>query len=399
LKTHITDEQLNTLIGGVVIKKLFCAFFVGLLLLPAAATAQIKVGVILSLTGRAASLGQPEKNTIDIVPRTAAGKSVQFIVLDDASDSTTAVKNAKRLTLEDNVDVILGPSTTPNTLAITEVAAETGTPVISVASSIKIVTPMDAKRAWMFKVPQGDSIQTEASILDMMKVGVKRVAYIGFADAYGEGMEQELAKSAEAHHLQLVAKERYAPTENSVVSQVRHILEAKPDAIFIGASGTPAALPQVALKQQGYRGLVYQTNGATNNDYLRVGGKDVEKTRLLVTPMLVAEQLPNSNPSKKPALEFLAAYEGKYGKESRSNFAALAWDAWKILERAIPGALAKASPGTKEFRKALRDEIEKTHNFALNTGVFNYSPADHAGLGANDMVLVTIENGRWKQVR
>jgi len=360
------------------------------------AQAQIKIGVILSITGPAAALGIPQKQTIDILPRTVAGRSVEFIVLDDATDTTAAVKNARKLISEDRVDVIVGPSLTPNSIALIDVVAESETPLLSLASSITIVEPMDAKRAWVFKVPQGDSLQSEASVRHMVKAGIKTFAYIGFADSYGNAYGQEMARAAAANNVMVVANERYSRNDTSVVAQILKIIAAKPDAVFIGAAGTPAVLPQATLRERGYAGAIYQTNGVTSNEFLRVGGKAVEGTLLLVTPMLVAEQLPDSNPSKKPALEFLTRYEGKYGKDSRSNFAALSWDAWKILESPLTAAAAKASPGTKEFRKALRDGIENTKTRALNTGVFNYSPRDHAGLVAGDMVWVTIQNNRWK---
>ncbi len=365
---------------------------------PTAAQSQVKVGVILSLTGPAAALGIPEERTIEILPKTVMGRSVEFIILDDATDTTAAVKAAKKVTQEDKVDVIFGPSITPNSLAIIDAAGESGTPVISLASSSQIVEPMDAKRAWMFKVPQGDNVQIDATVVQMVKAGVKTVGYIGYADAYGQGMQRALVKAAEVNNVKIVAMERYAPKDTSVVAQILRIIAAKPDVVLIAAAGTPAVLPQATLHQYGYNGIIYQTNGVTSNDFLRVGEKDVEGTRLLVTPMLVAEQLPDANPSKKPALEFLSRFEGIYGKDSRSNFAALSWDAWKIFERAVPGALKKASPGTNEFRKVLREEIEHTQNLALNTGNFSYSPMDHAGLDARDMILVVIRNGRWQPV-
>jgi branched-chain amino acid transport system substrate-binding protein len=379
--------------------KRICVFLTALcFIVPSAAQSQVKVGVILSLTGPAAALGIPEKKTIDILPKTAAGKSVEFIVLDDATDTTAAVKAAKKLTEEDRVDVIFGPSITPNSLAITDVAAASRTPVISLASSGQIVEPMDAKRTWMFKVPQGDDVEMDATVAQMVKAGVKTVGYIGYADAYGQGMERALVKATERNHVKIVAMERYSPKDTSVVAQILRITAAKPDVVLIGAAGTPAVLPQAILRQNNYKGTIYQTNGVTSNDFLRVGGKDVEGTLLLATPVLVAEQLPDANASKRPALEFLSRFEGTYGKGSRSNFAAVAWDAWKIFERAAPGALKKASPGTSEFRKALRDEIEQTHNMALNTGILTYSPTDHAGLDARDMVLVVIKNGKWKPI-
>lgn len=363
------------------------------------ARAQIRIGVILSLTGPASALGVPEQRTVNLLPREVAGQKVEFTVLDDASDTTEAVKAASKLVQDGKVDAILGPSTTPNALAVVDVAAGSSTPMVSLASSARIVEPADGARRWAFKVPQGDNVQAEATVARMQAAGVRKAAFIGFSDAYGMGMEQEFLKAAKARGIDVAAVERFAPRDSSVLAQVLHILGAKPDAVFIGASGTPAVLPEATLRERGFTGLIFQTNGVASNDFLRVGGKNVEGARLLVTPMLVAEQLPADNPSRPAALEFLAQYEGRYGAGSRSNFAALAWDGWQIIAHAIPAALRTAAPGTPEFRAALRDGIEATRGLALNTGVFTYGPTDHAGLDARDMVLVEIRNGGWQMAR
>jgi branched-chain amino acid transport system substrate-binding protein len=359
------------------------------------AQADINVGVTLSATGPAASLGIPEKNTFALMPTTIAGQKINYIVLDDASDTTTAVKNARKLVSEDKVDVLIGSTVTPNSLAMIDVAAESQTPMISMAASAAIISPMDAKRSWVFKTPQNDAMMAQAVATHMAKVGVKTVAYIGFNDPYGENWWKEFSKVAEAAKISIVANERYNRTDTSVTGQILKIVAANPDAVLVGASGTPAALPQKALVERGYKGKIYQTHGVANNDFLRVGGKDVDGTVLPAGPVLVAEQLPDSYPSKKVALDYIKRYEGAQGAGSISTFGAHAWDAGLLLANAIPEALKKAKPGTPEFRKALRDALEGTRELIGAHGVFSMSKDDHLGFDARARVMVKIEGGKW----
>ncbi len=363
------------------------------------ALADINVGVTLSATGPAASLGIPEKNTIELLPKTIAGQKVNYIVLDDASDTTTAVKNARKLISENKVDVVIGSTTTPNSLAMIDVAAESETPMISMAASARIVEPMDDKKKWVFKTPQNDAQMSTAIVEHMTNHGVKTVAYIGFSDAYGEGWWNEFSKIAEARKIKLVGNERFNRTDTSVTGQVLKILAAKPDAVLIGGAGTPAALPQKALKEKGYKGVIYQTHGVANADFLRVCGKDCEGTVLPAGPVLVADQLPADHPVKKSATEYVSKYEAAQGKGTVSTFGAHAWDAGQLLNAAAPVALKKAQPGTKEFRAALRDALEGVKNLPVAHGVVNMSAQDHLGFDQRARVMVRVDNGTWKLIK
>jgi branched-chain amino acid transport system substrate-binding protein len=360
------------------------------------AWADITVGVTLSATGPAASLGIPEKNTIALMPTTIGGQKVNYIVLDDASDTTTAVKNARKLVGENKVDVIVGSTTSPNSLAMIDVAVEAETPMISMAAASSIVDPVDARRRWVFKTPQNDVQMSTAIVEHMTNNGIKTVAFIGFADAYGEGWFREFSKVAELRKLKIVANERFNRTDTSVTGQVLKIVSSNADAVLIAGSGTPAALPQTSLKERGYKGSVYQTHGVANNDFLRVGGKSVEGTFLPAGPVLVAAQLPDSSPVKKTALDYVGKYQAAYGKGSISTFGAHAWDAGLLLQNAIPIALKRTQPGTKEFRAALRDALESLKNVTVSQGVVNMSAVDHLGFDQRARVMVKIENGAWK---
>ena len=376
--------------------KLVKTLIVGAALLAAAsAHADITVGVTLSATGPAASLGIPEKNTFSLMPTAIAGQKVNYIVLDDKSDTTAAVANTRKLITEDKADVIVGSTTSPNSLAMIDVVAEAKVPMISMAASSRIVEPVDDKRRWVFKTPQNDIMMSIAIVQHMANAGVKKVAFIGFADAYGEGWYNEFSKIAAIKGIQIVANERYNRTDTSVTGQVLKIMAASPDAVLIAASGTPAALPQKTLKERGYAGKYYQTHGVANNDFLRVGGKDVEGTMLPSGPVLVAEQLPASNPVRKSALEYITKYEAAYGKGSVSTFGGHAWDAGVLLQAAIPAALKKAQPGTPEFRAALRDAVETMGRTIFSHGVMNWTPADHNGYTMETGVMLKVVNGAF----
>jgi len=366
------------------------------LLFCATAVADINVGVTLSATGPAASLGIPEKNTFEMLGSPViGGQKVNFIVLDDKSDTTEAVKNTRKMISEDKVDVIIGSTVTPNSLAMRDVVVEAEIPMISMAASALIINPVDPKTRWVFKTPQNDSLMADAVAISMKANGVNKLAYIGFADAYGDSWLTEIKRSAQTAGIKVVAEEKYNRNDPSVTGQVLKLLAAQPDAVLIAGSGTPAATPHKELISRGYKGKIYQTHGVANADFLRVVGADGNGAILPAGPMLVYEQLPDGNPVKKSAAAYVSKYEGKYGPGSRTTFGGHAWDAYLLLERAIPEALKKGQPGTKAFRVALRDALENVKEAPGANGVFNVSAADHNGFDNRARVMVKIDNGKW----
>ena len=364
----------------------------------APARADIAIGVILSLTGPAASLGLPEADTIKLWPTTMNGEKVVVTILNDNSDSTAAAAAARKLITENKVDVLIGSSVTPPSLAIVEVAGENRIALMSLAGGGAIVEPQDGNRKWAFKVSPTETIANDLLIDHAVKNGVKTVAVIGLSNAYGEGFIKNYERIAAAKGLKLVANERYATTDTSVVGQVVKMLAAKPDAIYIAASGTPGALPQIELAQRGWKGPVYQTQGVANNDYLRIGGKAVEGTLMATAPVMVAEQLADSDPIKKPAVEYVTKYEAAYGPNTRSLFGASAWDIFFMLEKVV-GGIRTSRPGTPEYRVAIRDGMENLKNFVTAEGWYSMSDKDHNGVDARGQVLVKVDNGRWKLVQ
>jgi branched-chain amino acid transport system substrate-binding protein len=365
-------------------------------MLPCApAAAQIKVGITISTTGPAAAIGAPTKNAILLWPKEIDGQKVEYVLLDDGSDVSNAVRNARKLTAEEKVDVIVGPNTTPNALAMLDVLAETHTPMVALAASAAIVEPMDARRAWAFKMPQNDTHMATILTQHMAESGVKTVAFIGFADAYGEGWWREFSKLAEVRKLHVVASERYARTDTSVTGQILKIMSARPDAVLIAASATPAVLPQKTLVERGYQGRIYQTHGIGTLEFLKVGGKDVEGTWFPTGPAVVARQLPPNNPVRKLAMDFTQRYEAAYGPNTVTQFAADAWGAYLLIANAVPQALKKAQPGSREFREALRTAIENTKNLTVPQGVINMNAKDHVGLDQRSRVMGRIMGNRF----
>ncbi|MES2534287.1 MAG: ABC transporter substrate-binding protein [Pseudomonadota bacterium] len=359
------------------------------------ALAQIKVGVTLSATGGAASIGIVERNLMALWPKTIAGQTVEFIIMDDGSEPGVAVRNARKFTSEDKVDVVIGSSTSPNSVAMIPIGEETSTPIISMASALTIVSPMDKARRWVFKTVQNDQTMIEAVLTHMEKKKVKRLGYIGQADATGEGYYLAIAALAKSHGIELTTVEKFNRNDQSVMAQALRLVAGNPDAIFVASLGTPAALPQLTLVERGYKGMIYHTGGVANNDFLRVAGASAEGMYLPVGPLLIAEQLPDSNPVKKVAMGVINMYEAKYGAGTKNVFLSYGQDPLILLENAIPVALKKAKPGTKEFREALRDALEATKNVVGSNGVYNITPTDHMGLDARSMNIVRVKNGKW----
>lgn len=367
------------------------------LLMAASGTARaqaIKVGVTVPLTGPAAVIGISARNAISMFPGKIAGVDIEYQVLDDASAPTNAVKNAKRF-LGDNVDLIVGSSTSSSALAVVEAVAGTETPLIALGASSRIVAPMDDKRHWVFKTSSNDSLVATAIVQHMKEHGVKTVGFIGFNEAFGESWLTEIKHYADAHKIELVGVERFNPGDTSTTAQVLRIMAAKPDAVLIAAAGTPAALPHIALKERGYKGKIYQTHGAASSDVLRIGGKALNGSYLPVGPNLVWEQLPDSYPTKAVSAEFVPQYEQRFGENSRTTYAAQAYDVLLFLEYAVPQALQHAKPGTKAFRHALRDALENIKNLPANSGVYNMTAADHSGQNDYSRVMVSIQNEKW----
>ena len=361
-------------------------------LVTGAAQADITVGVSLPLTGPASGLGIPMKNQIALWPATIGGEKMKYIVLDDATDPTNGVKNARRFVTDEKVDLIIGSAATPVGIAMADVASESQTPQL-------LATPAalpPGKDLWSFRLPQSNGVMSHAVVEHMKKQGIKTVGFLGYTDAYGEGWLKEFTPIAEKAGIKVVAAERFARTDTGVTAQALKLTSANPDAMLIVASGSGAAMPHKAVIERGFKGKIYQTHAAATRDLMRVGGKDVEGSYVVSGPVIAPEQLPDSHPSKKLAIDFVQKYEKVYGAGSRNQFAGHAYDAAIVMEKAIPMALKKAKPGTQEFRTALRDSIETMGRTNFAHGIMNWTKQDHWGFTNETGVIVKVVNGDWK---
>lgn len=350
---------------------------------------EIKIGVTIAVTGPAAALGGPIKNSIALLPETIGGVKVTIIQLDDGGDPTVGTTNARRLISDDKVDVMIGGAITPVSIAVNNVATELNTPHIALSPM-----PLPPERAkWTVVMPQPVPMMAKV-LFDHMKVNnVKTVGLIGFSDSWGDLWLGEFKKQAEPLGIKLIADERYARPDTSVTGQALKLVAANPDVVLVAASGTGAALPQKTLREVGFKGAIYQTHGAVSKDFVRISGAAAEGVFLASGPVMAAEVQDDAALTKKPGLDYVTRYEAKYGAGTRTQFGAHMYDAYKILERVIPVALKTTKPGTPEFKEAIRLALISEKEIATSQGVYNFTETDRYGVDTRARILLTVKNG------
>lgn len=357
--------------------------------------ADLKVGFITSLSGPVSSLGIPYEKGMKAAltyKSELAGRKIQVVQLDDASDPSTAARNARKMIEEDKVDIIIGTAGSPGALAIAAVARELKTPLISIANA----NLSGEEGAWMVTLPQPAPLMVTAVVERMKKSGVKTVGFIGFSDAWGDLVYDALTKAAPDAGIKVVSNERYARADSSVTGQVLKIVALRPDAVITGTSGTPGALPYLALSERGYKGLIYGTHALINPDFVRVGGASVEGLLAPTGPVVVAEQLAAANPMRKAAMDYRDAYQKANGAVPTDAFSAYTFDAWLLLLDAA--SRTKGEPGTPQYRVALRDAIVTTKELVGTHSVYNFKPDSRYGSDDRSRVIVKLEKGQWKLV-
>lgn len=357
--------------------------------------ADLKVGFITSLSGPVSSLGIPYEKGMKAAltyKSELAGRKIQVVQLDDASDPSTAARNARKMIEEDKVDIIIGTAGSPGALAIAAVARELKTPLISIANA----NLSGEEGAWMVTLPQPAPLMVTAVVERMKKSGVKTVGFIGFSDAWGDLVYDALTKAAPDAGIKVVSNERYARADSSVTGQVLKIVALRPDAVITGTSGTPGALPYLALSERGYKGLIYGTHALINPDFVRVGGASVEGLLAPTGPVVVAEQLAAANPMRKAAMDYRDAYQKANGAVPTDAFSAYTFDAWLLLLDAA--SRTKGEPGTPQYRVALRDAIVTTKELVGTHSVYNFKPDNRYGSDDRSRVIVKLEKGQWKLV-
>jgi branched-chain amino acid transport system substrate-binding protein len=358
------------------------------------AKAEIIVGANFSLSGPAAVLGTAFQRVVPFLPNEIAGEPIRYIILDDATDPSAAVRNVRKLVTEDHADILIGPTNAPAGYAMAPVLSELEIPLIS-------GTPIELfgdKAKWF-----GNTVTTTPDwvrqVVDHMKAnGVKKIAYIGYSDTFGDQMFSALKKLAPEAGIEIVLDERFARSDTSVAGQVLRIVAAQPDAVFIGASASPSVLPNVTLRDRGYTKPLYNSPVAVGPNFMRLGGSKVEGALAASFLIPVASQLPDSHPSKKISAEFVERFEKANPKMEADGQNGEAYDAGLILSAIVPGALKKAKPGTKEFREALREELYQVRELPGSLGVYNFKPGQPYGLDARGVVMVTVQDGKWKYI-
>src|SRR5688572_1755226 len=361
----------------------------------AALAADLKVGLSVSLSGPNASLGVPFAKGMQAAVAhrpEIAGRKVQLIVLDNASDTAAAARNARKLVDEEKVDILMGTSGVPATMAMAQVGRESQTPMIG--TSPILMQPTDPQ--WVVTVVQPTPLMVNAVIGRMKRDGVKSVGYIGFSDAWGDLVYDALVKAAPAAGIKVVANERYARADPSVAGQVLKIVSAKPDAVMTGGAGTPGALPYLALAERGYKGRIYGQHGLINADFVRVGGAAAQGSPMPTGPIVVAEQLADGHPTKKIGLDFRDVFRKVNNEATTDAYSAYSFDAYQVFADAAARALTKAEAGTPAFRQALRDAILSTREVVGVHGVYNFKPGDLHGVDERARVIVELQNGKWK---
>jgi branched-chain amino acid transport system substrate-binding protein len=374
---------------------LSAAAFAAVLALPGspalAQSNEITIGISIATTGPAAALGIPERNALDFVPKEIGGVPLKLIVLDDGGDATTATTNARRFVTESKADIIMGSSTTPPTIAVSTVANEAGVPHFGLAPF-----PInEARMKWSVAMPQPIPIMGKVLYEHMKAHNIKSVGYIGYSDSYGDLWFNDFKAQGVAMGMTVADEERFARTDTSVTGQVLKLLSVNPDAVLVGASGTAAALPQAALRERGYKGLIYQTHGAASMDFIRIAGPAGEGVIMSSGPVMSPETQADSALTKKPGLALNTAYEAKYGANSRSQFAGHSYDAFEVLKRVIPVALKAGKPGTPEFREGIRQALMSEKDLAATQGVYNFTEKDRYGLDDRSRIILTVKDGKY----
>ena len=361
-----------------------------------ASAQEIRIGLTGTFTGPNASVGIPARNAMEIFPSTLGGLPVRWVALDDGGDPTTALKNTRRFIDEDKVDAILGSTSTVTAAAMIDATFEARTPQITLAP----VAVPPAKSAWVYNIPQPVPLMVSAIVADMKSRGLKSAAFIGYADGWGDLNLDAFSKLAADAGIKLVASERFNRADTSVTAQALKVFAASPDAVFVGASGTPAVLPHLAVRDLGFKGPVYHTHGAVAGAFITAGGKAVEGALMPTGPMVVTPDLPDSNPIKQASAAFITRYQAKWGPGAVAPFAGYAWDAYLMLDAAAAQAAKKGKPGTAEFRAALRDAMNASPNGVVGTNaVYRYTAQDRYGVDERARVLVVVRDGAFRLYR
>ncbi|HDQ04435.1 MAG TPA: ABC transporter substrate-binding protein [Deltaproteobacteria bacterium] len=377
-------------------KNFFGFLFVSILFVLFAATSfaapPIKIGALFSVTGPASFLGEPERNTAQMMVEEINkdgginGRKLELIVYDTQGDATKAVQAANRLIKSDKVVAIIGPSTTGDSMAVIPVVERAKIPLISCAAGIKITNPV---KKWVFKTAQNDVLAVSRIYAHMKEKKISKVAIITVSDGFGSSGREQLRLKAPVFGIDIISDETYGPKDTDMTAQLTKIRGSKAQAIICwGTNPGPAVVARNA-RQLGIKIPLYMSHGVSSKRFIELAGNASEGIILPSGRVIVADQLPDSDPQKKALLSYVNSYRERYNVDG-DHFGGHAWDAIMLLKGAIERGGAKPA--------AIRNELEKTKNFAGIGGTFNFSKDDHAGLTQDAFVLVQIKKGNWKLI-
>jgi branched-chain amino acid transport system substrate-binding protein len=352
----------------------------------------IKIGAVVSATGPAAYFGDPQAKTfkleVDRINKEGGvlGRQLQLFLYDDGSDPKQAVTFARRLIDQDRVDVILGGSITPTTMAMVPLATEAEIPVISMGGASVIVEPV---KKWIFKTPHSDRMAAEKVFIDMQKRKISKIGLIGGSTGFDEGCRREAKNLAPKYGITILGEETWAPTDTDMTPQLVNLRSHKDlQAIFNCGSQAPTAVSARTYQRLGMKVPLYFSHAVAAQDFLDAAGSAVEGARFPAAAVLIAEQLPDKDPQKKIGLEYRKEYEANFHKPI-STFGGHGYDALLVYLTAVKKA------GTTDKAK-VRDAIEQCKNVVGVDGIFNMTPTDHMGLTTDAFHIIEVRNGKWK---
>ena len=360
------------------------------LALPATAAEELKIGALLSVTGPAAFLGAPEARTLEMLVEQAnakggvAGRKVKLIVKDTGGSPEKAVSFARQLIDEEKVFAILGPSTSGETMAVKALAEESKTLLVSMAAAEVIVNPV---ASYVFKTPQKDSHAAALVFQDMKRRGITRIAVFSSNTGFGKAGKEQIAKLAPEYGLQIVLDEVYDKAATDLTAEATKLKASNAQAVLNWSIEPAQSILVKNIRQIGLTLPIYQSHGFGNLAYAKAAGPAAEGVLFPLGHLAVADALPASNPQKKVLVAYRDAYQKRWGEEV-SGFGGYAWDAFELLVAAIQKA------GGFD-RARVRAALEGTQGFVGQSGVFNFSPTDHNGLGIDSFEMLTVKNGRF----
>jgi branched-chain amino acid transport system substrate-binding protein len=356
--------------------------------------APYKIGGIFAITGPASFLGEPERNSMELLAEQINGGGginghpIELVIYDTEGDATKAVLNTNKLIEKDNVLAIVGPSRSGTTLAVMPIVEKARVPLISCAASVKITTPV---KQWVFKTPQTD-VMAVAKIFDYIKgQGIEKIAILTVSNAFGDSGRQQLLEQSAEYGYEIVADERFGPKDTDMTPQLTKIRALQPQAIICWGTNPGPAVIAKNMQQLGIKIPLYQSHGVASKKFIELAGEAADGIILPTGKILVAADLPDSDPQKQILQKYITDYEAKYNM-AVSGFGGYAWDGLQILAQ----ALEKAG----NDRAKIRDEIEKIDGYVGISGIFRFSPQDHNGLNKDEaFVMVRVADGNWQIIQ